>query len=131
MPDFNHLFETVGVQLNQDTSKVDLGVFVRHGKLMSNPKNNSSAYKAGLQKGDTLIKVGTTEITEDTDLNALLNTYKVNDIVEVAFERYEKTKTATLTLQADTSYTISLMETDKKPLDKKLKMNRENWLKAK
>lgn len=131
MPDFKRLFETVGVDLTNDTSKVDLGVYVKHGKLMSNPIKNSSAYNADLLKGDKLIKVGITEITEDTDLNALLNTYKVNDHVDVIYDRFGETRTTSLTLQADTSYTISLMETDKKPLDKKLKMNRENWLKAK
>lgn len=128
MPDFKQLFKTVGVLLSQDTTKVAFGAFVRHGKLMSNPKNNSTAYKAGLQKGDKLLKIGNTELTEDTNLKDLLNTYKVNDKVEVVFERFGKTKTTKLTLLADTSYTISLVEADKKPLDKKLKANRENWL---
>src|SRR5690606_40435281 len=83
---------------------------------------------AKLQKGDKLIKIGTTEITGDSDINALLNTYQVNDQVEVTFERFGKTRTTTLILQADSSYTISLMETNKKPLNKKLKTQRENWL---
>ena len=131
MPDFKQLFKTVGVLLSQDTTKVAFGAFVRHGKLMSNPKTNSTAYKAGLQKGDKLLKIGNTELTEDTNLNDLLNTYKVNDKVEVVFERFGETKTTNLTLLADTSYTISLMEADKKPLNKKLKTNRENWLQAK
>src|SRR5690554_1569456 len=128
MPDFKHLFETVGVDLSQDPSKVELGVYVRQGKLISNPKNHSTAYLAKLQKGDKLIKIGTTEITGDSDINALLNTYQVNDQVEVTFERFGKTRTTTLILQADSSYTISLMETNKKPLNKKLKTQRENWL---
>ncbi|PWK20492.1 M61 family metallopeptidase [Xanthomarina spongicola] len=131
MPDFKRLFETVGVNLSNDNSKVDLGVYVRHGKLMNNPRINSSAYNAGLQKGDKLIKVGATEINEDIDLNELLTSYKVNDTVDIVFERFGETKTSTITLQVDTSYTISLMESDKKPLDKNLKTNRENWLQAK
>ncbi|PWI30521.1 peptidase M61 [Flavobacteriaceae bacterium LYZ1037] len=131
MPDFKHLFETVGVFLSTDLSKVDLSVYVRHGKLMNNPKNSSTAYNAGLQKGDKLIKVGATEINEDIDINELLTSFKVNDSVEVVFERFGETKTTSLTLQADTSYTISLMEADKTPLDKKQKANRENWLQAK
>ncbi|MFL0353222.1 M61 family metallopeptidase [Xanthomarina sp. GH4-25] len=131
MPDFKHLFKTVGVVLSTDPSKVVLGVYVRHGKLMNNPKNSSTAYNAGLQKGDKLIKVGATEINEDIDLNELLTSFKVNDSVEVVFERFGETKTTSLTLQADTSYTISLIESDKTPLDKKQKANRENWLQAK
>ncbi|TYA52141.1 M61 family metallopeptidase [Formosa maritima] len=131
MPDFKHLFETVGVVLSTDPSKVDFGVSVRHGKLISNPSVNSSAYNAGLQKEDKLIKIGTTEIKEDTDLNTLLDSYKVNDKVLVVFERFGETKTTSLTLQADTSYTISLMEADKTPLVKNLKTNRENWLQTK
>jgi predicted metalloprotease with PDZ domain len=128
MPDFKQLFNTVGVNLVTNNSKVDFGVTVRHGKLISNPTNNSTAYNAGLQKGDKLLKIGKTELTDDTNLNELLNSYKVNDDVEVVFERFGETKTTKLTLLADTSYSISLLETADKPLDKKQKTNRENWL---
>ncbi len=131
MPDFKHLFETVGVHLSNKNPNVDLGVYVRHGKLMNNPRINSSAYHAELQKGDKLQKIAATELTENMDLNELLKSYKVNDDVEVVFERFGETKTTTLILQADTSYTISLMESDKTPLDKNLKTQRENWLQAK
>ncbi|MCX7546452.1 PDZ domain-containing protein [Xanthomarina sp. F1114] len=123
MPDLKQLFETVGVNLSQDLSKVAFGAFVRHGKLMSNPTVGSTAYKSGFQKGDKLLKVGTTQLTDNSDLNKILNSYKVNDQVEVSFERFGKTNSTTLSLQADTNYTISLMETDKKQ-----ETNRENWL---
>jgi len=128
MPDFKHLFETVGVHLSQDKLQVTLGVYVRYGKLVSNPLNNSTAYMAGLQKGDKLLKIGGTELTEGTDLNVLLNSYQVNDQVEVTFERFGKTKTTTLTLQADPAYGINLMEVNKTSLNKKLKTQREHWL---
>ncbi|MCX7551159.1 M61 family metallopeptidase [Xanthomarina sp. F2636L] len=128
MPDFKHLFGTVGVNLNQDPSNVALGVYVRHGKLLSNPTNNSTAFNAELQKGDTILKIGTTELNDDSDLNKILNTYKVNDTFEVSFKRFGETKSATLTLQTDTTYSISLMEVDKKPLNENLKTQRENWL---
>jgi predicted metalloprotease with PDZ domain len=131
MPDFKRLFKTVGVNLNTENTKVRLGATVRHAKLISNPLNNSSAYNAGLQKGDKLLKIGNTELTEDTNLNDLLNSYKVNDKVDLVFERFGETKTTKLKLLADTSYSISLMETAENPLDKKQKTNRENWLKKK
>lgn len=131
MPNFKHLFETVGVVLGTNNTLVDLGVYVRHGKLISNPKNNSTAYKAGLQKGDKLLKIGTTELTDKSDLNTILNTYNVNDTVDVLFERFGETKSTTLKLQADKSYNISLMETDKTPLKGSIKTNRNYWLNAK
>jgi predicted metalloprotease with PDZ domain len=128
MPDLKRLFKTVGVNLSINSSKVNLGVSVRHRKLLTNPKNNSSAYHAGLQKGDKLLKISKTELTDETNLNELLNSYKVNDEVEVVFERFGEIKTVQLTLLADTSYSILLMETAEKPLDKKQRTNRENWL---
>jgi predicted metalloprotease with PDZ domain len=128
MPDLKRLFKTVGVNLSINSSKVNLGVSVRHRKLLTNPKNNSSAYHAGLQKGDKLLKISKTELTDETNLNELLNSYKVNDEVEVVFERFGEIKTVELTLLADTSYSILLMETAEKPLDKKQRTNRENWL---
>ena len=128
MPEFKRLFKTVGIDLSTDPTHVDLGVSIRDGILVSNPKNKSTAYIAGLQKGDKLLKIGTKIITKDTDINALLNSHKVNDQVDLSFERYGKTKTTTLILQADPNYSISLLETDKKSLKNKLKTHRENWL---
>ena len=128
MPEFKRLFKTVGIDLSTDPTHVDLGVSIRDGVLVSNPKNKSTAYIAGLQKGDKLLKIGTKIITKDTDINALLNSHKVNDQVDLSFERYGKTKTTTLILQADPNYSISLLETDKKSLKNKLKTHRENWL---
>ncbi|MEO8933876.1 MAG: PDZ domain-containing protein, partial [Xanthomarina sp.] len=128
MPDFKRLFKTVGIDLSTNSSKVDLGVYLRDGILVSNPKNHATAYNAHLQKGDKLIKIGNKTISKDTDIHALINTYKVNDQVNVVFERFGKTKTTTLSLQADPSYSLLFMETDKKPLKKKEKTHRENWL---
>ncbi|GGG38112.1 M61 family metallopeptidase [Bizionia arctica] len=128
MPDYKRLFKMVGVDLTTNSEQVDLGVNIRYGKLLGNPKKNSSVYNAGLQKGDKILKVDSKELTESMNINDLLNSYKANDEVEVVFERFGETKTTKVTLLEATSYNISVLETPLKPLDKKQKTKRDNWL---
>ena len=58
MPDMKHLLNTVGVSLTQDNSKYDFGAMVKNGLITENTIMGSSAYNAGVENGDKIIKVG-------------------------------------------------------------------------
>jgi predicted metalloprotease with PDZ domain len=127
MPDFETLFKTVGVALKQNTGKPAFGLGLRNQVITSNTKVGSSAYKAGLEKGDKLIKIDDVEINETSDLNKMLADVKLNQTLDIVFERFGKRQSAKLTLDADTSYSISSLET----LSEEAKVDRASWLGAK
>ncbi|MEH1006368.1 PDZ domain-containing protein [Winogradskyella sp. ECml5-4] len=127
MPDFESLFKTVGVQLQQNTEQPAFGLHLNNQVITSNTMVGSGAYTAGLEKGDKLLKIDGVDINETSDLNKILGTVKPNQTVDVVYERFGKQRTVKLTLDADTSYTISSLD----DLSEAAKANRDAWLGAK
>ena len=74
------------------TAKADGGVKVTE----VTPK--SGAEKAGLQKEDVITKVGTTKISDTKDLTEAIGKYKVDDKVDITYNRNGKESKATATL---------------------------------
>lgn len=124
MPDYVSLFATVGVDLKQNTDKFAFGLRLRNQVIVSNTKMGSSAYKAGLEKGDKLVKIGTVEINETSDFNKIFQDIGVNKGVKISFERFGKIQTVTMILDTDTSYDILSLES----LSEIQKTNRAAWL---
>lgn len=131
MPDMKRLFSNVGVSLTQDKNKVSFGASIREGKIYGNAKIGSSAYNAGLENGDKIIKVGGFTLSKDLDFNTVLNKLKPNDAVNIVYERLGKTRETSVLLQESTSYTIALFEANDLELDDKKKAMREAWLNSK
>ncbi|WP_179318889.1 M61 family metallopeptidase [Winogradskyella helgolandensis] len=127
MPDFETLFKTVGVQLQQNTEQPAFGLRLKNQVITSNTMVGSGAYAAGLEKGDKLLKIDGVALNETSDINKILGTVKPNQTVDVVFERFGKQRTVKLTLDADTSYAISSLD----DLSEGEKANREAWLGAK
>ncbi len=131
MPEMKHLFENVGVSLTQDDTQVRFGASIRKGEIYRNTSIGSSAYEAGLENGDKIIKVDGFTINDDLDFNTILNKFKPNDETTIVYERLGKTRETTVILQEDPSYTISLFETSGLELDDKKKEARAAWLNSK
>ncbi len=110
MPEMKRLFESVGVSLTQDKEKISFGASVRDEKIYRNTKMGYSAYNAGLENGDKIIKVGEFTLSDDLDFNTILNKFKPNDVVTIVYERLENTRETNVTLQENASYTIALFE---------------------
>lgn len=130
IPDYDKLFKHVGIVL-ETKNNIEFGANVRNHKLMNNPKIGGSAYKAGFQKNDKLLKIGTTVLDEKSDLNAILNTFKVGDEVNVLIERYGSQKEMKMVIATDVSYGLQLLDDNSKAMNKKLKQQRDGWLKSK
>ena len=128
MPDMKRLLNNVGVSLTQDKSKVSFGAYLQNGLIAENTIMGSSAYLAGLENGDKIIKVGEVLINDLVDLNALLNTYKPNDVVTIIFERLGVTKETLVAFQASNVYGLGLFETNNLELTTDQKVNRKDWL---
>lgn len=127
MPEMNRLFANVGITLSQNMSKPYFGANVREGVIVGNTRIGASAYNAGLENGDKLIKIGDETITEDTNINDVISTFSVGNSITIIFERFGNTQETQLTFEGDPSYTISL-NPDATNNEKSL---REAWLKSK
>jgi predicted metalloprotease with PDZ domain len=127
MPDFETLFETVGVDLKQQTDKAAFGLRLRNRVITSNTQIGSAAYNAGLEKGDKLLKIAGIEINETSDLNKVLGNFEPNQTLDIVYERFGKQQAIKMTLDADTSYTIASSE----DLSEIARANRNAWLGSK
>jgi serine protease Do len=86
-----------GNELNSTASK-KLGINETQGFYINKTSKNSGAEKAGLQKGDVIVKIDNQNITSYADLSGYINTKRPNDKVEVNFIREGKNKSTTVTL---------------------------------
>ena len=125
MPDYERLFATVGVALKQNDDKVAFGLRLRNQTIVSNTAIGSSAYIAGLEKGDKLIKIGDIVLDNTSKINEVLQqNYSPRDKVIVVYERFGKTNETQMILQSDSSYAISgVLE-----LSEAASTNRKSWL---
>ena len=86
-----------GSELNATISK-ELGLKISEGFYIGDVTKNSGASKAGLKKGDVIVKLDNKTINTFADLNGYINTKRPNDEVKVTFLRDEKQMTTPVTL---------------------------------
>lgn len=86
-----------GAELNGTISK-ELGLKTAEGFYIGDVTKNSGAAKAGLKKGDVIIKLDSKTVNTFADLNGYINTKRPNDEVQVTFLRDEKQFTTPVTL---------------------------------
>ena len=84
-----------GISLNEETAKrynLVVGVYVK------SVQDFSSAEKAGLKKGDIIIKIDGKSITTMDELNEIKNSHKIGDTLNLKVNRDGSEKDITLTL---------------------------------
>lgn len=86
-----------GSDLNPAISK-ELGLNRSDGFYIGDVVKNSGAAKAGLKKGDIIVKIDNKTINTFADLNGYINSKRPNDQVQVTIIRDEKQMTAAVTL---------------------------------
>lgn len=86
-----------GGELNSTASK-ELGVTQTQGFYISKVSKNSGAEKAGLSKGDIIVKLDDQNIATYADLSGYINTKRPNDVVKVTYMKDGNTKTVPVTL---------------------------------
>ena len=80
-----------GGELNATASK-ELGVTQTQGFYISKVTKSSGAEKAGLTKGDIIVKLDDQDVATFADLSGYINTKRPNDKVQVTFIRDGKNK---------------------------------------
>lgn len=86
-----------GGELNAKSSK-ELGVKETSGFYINKVNKGSGAEKAGLEKGDVIVKIDNREISTFADLAGIINTKRPNDEVQVTFVRGDERKTVQVKL---------------------------------
>jgi serine protease Do len=86
-----------GGELNSTASK-ELGVSQTQGFYISKVSKNSGAEKAGLTKGDIIVKLDDQNIATYADLSGYINTKRPNDVVKVTYMKDGQTRTVPVTL---------------------------------
>jgi Do/DeqQ family serine protease len=121
-----------GGELNAKASK-ELGVSETEGFYIRNVKNKSGAEKAGLQKGDIIIKLDNQPIATYADLSGYINTKRPNDKVNVTFIREGKNKVAGVILSKNEFFTSEFkgVELENIDLNDKKRFNLADGVKIK
>jgi serine protease Do len=86
-----------GGELNSTASK-ELGVSETQGFYISKVSKNSGAEKAGLTKGDIIVKLDDQNIATYADLSGYINTKRPNDVIKVTYLKDGQSKTVPVTL---------------------------------
>lgn len=79
-----------GTELNGNISK-EVGVDLTQGFYISKVNKNSGAEKAGLTKGDIIVKLDDQSIRSYADLSGYVNTKRPEDAIKVTYVRNGKT----------------------------------------
>ena len=101
----------VGSELNGPTSK-ELGIKETQGYYISKVIKNSGAEKAGLRKGDVIVKLDNQAIATFPELNGYISTKRPNDKIQVTVVRDGKNQVIPVTLVKN-----DLINTDFKGLE--------------
>jgi Do/DeqQ family serine protease len=86
-----------GGELNSNASK-ELGISETQGFYINKVTPKSGAQKAGLTKGDIIVKLDGQNISTFADLSGYINTKRPNDVVQVTYMREGKSKVVPVTL---------------------------------
>jgi serine protease Do len=86
-----------GGELNDAASK-ELGIPQTQGFYINKVTQKSGAEKAGLQKGDVIVKLDNRDIATYADFSGYINTKRPNDVIQVTYIRDGKNKVVPVTL---------------------------------
>lgn len=130
LPDYAPLFEKAGLEFAQDSlDKAWIGGtgFETEGDalhLASGTQRGTPLYLAGLDRGDEIVSMGRVEINSADDVNFVLDQHAPGDELAIAYVQRGVTRTGTITLGANPSWSLSRME---KP-NRRQKKFLESWI---
>ena len=116
LPDYAPLFARAGLlfeQANLATSWIGNTGFEVDGtavKIAAGTQRGSPLYKAGLDRGDEIRRIGRVEINNPDDIDFVLGKHVPGDELEIAYVQRGIERTATLVLAGDPGFTLSRMD---------------------
>lgn len=128
MPDYDQLFESVGVNFGKaNPGKASLGTNIQIengiGTLNSNAIKGSPIYKAGIAETDQILSIAGTSLSQVNDIDEILTNHKPGDTIEITFESWGEEKTARVELIEDPQFSTSIIGNSSQRA-------RSNWIQA-
>ncbi len=111
-----------GGELNPAASK-ELGINDTSGFYVGKVTKNTGAEKAGLQKGDVIVKLDDNDVSTFSDIQNFLNTKRPNDKVKVTFKRNGKLLSVPVSLSKNEYFTTEFKGLQLENLDASDKKN--------
>ncbi|WP_339650622.1 PDZ domain-containing protein [uncultured Maribacter sp.] len=135
IPRYNELFKIVGVSLSQNNELPYFGATVSitddlNGKIQSNTKIGSPAYKAGLDKDDVIIAIHGKPFPSGIQFDVFIKEFKPKDKLSISFLRDGQERSTEVILESDPSFSIYLEEKEGIKPSKKILKARKDWLKT-
>ncbi|MGP1992023.1 M61 family metallopeptidase [Zobellia laminariae] len=135
MPDYSSLLNSVGVTLKQNSEEPYFGAAVSldgdgHGEIQSNPKMGTSAYDAGLDKGDIITNINGSGFPDGQQFSTYIQKLKVGDTLKLSFNRFGVERNTNVILKANPDYRLLLTEKEGDKPSKKQLRQRADWLKT-
>jgi len=124
MPDFESLFESMGIAMEQQEDKPYTGLRLKQNHIVSYPLIGSPAYDAGLTKGDRILAINDMGLEQDANLEELISKFKVGESLQISYSRFGSNQNTQLVLQSDPTYEITLDARAKRRVEK----HRDRWL---
>ncbi len=95
----------IGVSVREITKELAYynNLLIDHGLYIMSVSEGSSEEKAGLVRGDIIVKFDGKTVNSSTEMNKLRDKHKAGDTVSITFMRGTQEKTVNLTLSEDTS----------------------------
>ena len=81
--------------------QININRNIKSGVVVGNVEANSPASKAGLQKGDVIIKIANNDIINISKLKYYLYQYNIGDTIEVTFIRNNENKKVNIKLEGN------------------------------
>ena len=121
-----------GGELNSSASK-ELGISETQGFYINKVSKQSGAEKAGLEKGDIIVKLDNQNVATYADLSGYINTKRPNDRVQVTLIRNGKNRVIPVILSKNEFFSADFkgMELENIDASDKKKFNIENGVKIK
>ena len=128
MPDYEHLFESVGVafgKANPGKASLRTAISIENGvgTLRSNAIKESPIYNAGISEADKILSIAGTSLSQVNDVDEILADHKPGDEIEITFTRRGKQNTVNVELIEDPRFSTSIIGNSSNP-------DRSNWIKA-
>lgn len=81
--------------------QININRNIKSGVVVAAIDNNSPAAKAGLQKGDVIVKIGDKDVSNISKFKYYLYQYSIDDTIEVTYIRNNEQKTVSIKLEGN------------------------------